>query len=388
VTVVSAGTGASGLSGGAIDDVPWEELARVARVLGETPLEGVPALAPEVAAFTGELGLWDVPSALRPWIATIAGCVRPARGRDRALLDLGGLRDGKVLLPRVDRAGWDADSLARVLTASEFARGRRLGFWAVDAPVLRFDEEHRIGDADLAARHDDETRLGWLAARLRDAVAKGGAVAAVLLGPWLGVTAPRAAALSSMVGLLCGEVMVGAGSPAGLRFESARDRMLQSMGVRRAWDRVTAVTQAETLSVALAGDDAVIVADAVVLAIGGIAAGGVVYELPEQTAGTGRSTAGKAPFRLSVSADVTLAAGMPDALGIASSLYGPELDRSTWPVAGRSAVLETVGVHCVGPRANERILAAGDVVAGRRRTVLEAIESGIAAGSAASALTK
>jgi len=387
VTVVSAGVGASGLSGGAIDDVPWEELARAARVLGEAPLDAVPTLAPDVAAFAGELGLWDVPSASRPWIATMAGCIRPARGRDRGLLDLGELRDAKVLLPRVDRAGWDADALARVLTASEFARGRRVGFCAVDSPVLRFDEEHRIGDADLAARYDDEARLGWLAARFRDAVAKGGAVAAVLLGPWLGVTAPRAAALSAMVGLPCGEVMVGAGSPAGLRFEAARDRMLQAMGVRRAWDRVTAVSRAEKLSVALAGDDAAIVADAVVLAIGGIAAGGVIYEPPE-TAGAQRSTVGKVPFQLSMSADVTLSAGAPDALGIVSSLHGPELDRSAWPVGGRSAVLETVGVRCVGPRANDRILAAGDVVAGRRRTVLEAVESGLAAGSLASMLTK
>src|SRR6185312_8892111 len=141
---------------------------------------------------------------------------------------------------------------------------------------------------------------------------------------WLGATAPRAATLSSMVGLPCGEVMAGVGSPAGLRFEAARDRMLQAMGVRRAWDRVTAVTRSGKLSVALAGDEAAIVADAVVLAIGGIGAGGVIYEPPEQTASGARSTVGEVPVQLSVSADVTLAAGAPDALGIVSSMHGPE----------------------------------------------------------------
>ncbi len=363
--------------------MPWEQLVRAARALGGSPIHEVAALAPDVAAFADELGLWDVPRGSRPWIATVAGCIRPARGRDRALLDLGELEDTRVFLPRVDRAGWDADSLARVFTASTFARRHRLRFSAVDAPVLRFDDEHRIGDADLAARHDDDARLRWLAARLRETVAGGGGVGAVLLGPWLGVAAPRAEALSAMVGLPCGEALIGASSPAGLRFEAARDRMLDGAGVRRVWDRAIAVTRVDALSVAVAGGDAVLVADTVVLAIGGIAAGGVVYAPPEQAAGSELSRRGRRPFQLSLDVEVALSAGGPTPLDIVSSMRGPELDSSAWPADGRPALLETIGVSCVGSRAAERIHAAGDVVAGRRRTLLEAAESGIAAGAAA-----
>ena len=48
---------------------------------------------------------------------------------------------------------------------------------------------------------------------------------------------------------------------------------------------------------------------------------------------------------------------------------------------GGPGALEAVGVRCEGARAAPGITAAGDVVAGRPRTVLEAVAGGIAAGA-------
>src|SRR6185295_18811801 len=109
--------------------------------------------------FAADLDLWDLPESERPWLATMAGRIRPARGRDRALLDLAPLEGAVVLVPRADRATWDADALAATLASDPFGRARKIAFHAIDLPVLRYDDEHRIGDADLAARHDDDARL-------------------------------------------------------------------------------------------------------------------------------------------------------------------------------------------------------------------------------------
>ena len=136
------------------------------------------------------------------------------------------------------------------------------------------------------------------------------------------------------------------------------------------------------LSVSLARGEAPLAADAVVLAIGGIAAGGVIYAPPEHAAGTGLPPGGKVPFELSVAAPVVLSARGPGRMGIVGSMHGPELDLSAWPVGDGPGALEAVGVLCVGVRAGEGIYAAGDVVAGRARTVLEAVASGLAAGAA------
>jgi glycerol-3-phosphate dehydrogenase subunit B len=383
VTVVGKGAGASALGSGAVDDLPWEQISRGARVLGESPTRAVHPLSAPAAAFVAELGLWDVSAVERSWIATVAGRIRPARGRDRALLDLGGREGSLVILPRADRAGWDADALAATLAADPFARSQHLAFRAVDLPVLRFDDEHRIGDADLAIRHDDPARLAWLAGRLRTALATVTGASAILLGPWLGAAAPRAEALSAAVGVPCGEALVGVGSPAGLRFEVARDRLLDTLGVRRLRARVTRVGHASpvgSLTVSLAGSEAPLTADAVVLAIGGIAGGGVVYAPPEHLAGTELAPAAKLPFELSLAAPVLLSADGRTRLDVVSSMQGTELDVSAWPVHGRAGALEIVGILSTAAQAGDGIYAAGDVVAGRPRTVLEAVASGLAAG--------
>jgi glycerol-3-phosphate dehydrogenase subunit B len=124
-------------------------------------------------------------------------------------------------------------------------------------------------------------------------------------------------------------------------------------------------------------------ADIVVLAIGGLAGGGVIYAPPEHAAGADLPPGGRVPFELSVSAPVVLSLSGSSRMEIIASMHGPELDLTAWPRDGRPGVLETVGVLCEGVRAAERIYAAGNVVAGRPRTLLEAAAAGIAAGASA-----
>ncbi len=172
------------------------------------------------------------------------------------------------------------------------------------------------------------------------------------------------------------------GSPAGLRFEAARDRLLDTLGVKRVRSRVTRVEGEASLTVSLAGGEAPLAATAVVLALGGIAAGGLVYAPPERAAGIDLPPAGRAPFELSLQAPVALSADGAARMSVVASMHGPELDVSAWPIDGRPGALEAVGVLCSGVRAGVGIHAAGDVVAGRARTVLEAVTSGLAAGAA------
>jgi glycerol-3-phosphate dehydrogenase subunit B len=382
VTIVSAGPGASALGGGAVDDVPWEQLVRASRALGITPRAR--PLPDDVHAFTSDLGTWNLDDERLAWVATIAGRVRPARGRDHALLDLATLPGARVMLPRADRSSWDADAIAAGLTDDPFARAHRITFLAADAPVLRFDEERRVADGDLALRHDAEARLAWLAERIREGVTRTSATA-VLLGPWLGAAASQSARLSQLAGLPVGEALCGVGSPAGLRFEAARDRLLATIGARVLVDRVTTIERDGGLAITLTRGASLLV-DGVVLATGGLAGGGLIYEPPDYHAAADLPSGVRAPFRLSLRAPVTLAAKLgADALTgeATSSLHGPAIDETAWPRGNRAGMLESAGIRCKGARAADGITAAGDVVAGRPRTALEAVAAGICAGSEA-----
>jgi glycerol-3-phosphate dehydrogenase subunit B len=304
------------------------------------------------------------------------------------MLDLAALPGGaRVVLPRVARPAWEADALARTLSAERYARERELRFDAVEATVLRFGGERRVAAAELAARHDEPARLDWLAERLREALGlerkAGRRVDAILLGAWLGAEAPRAAALSEVVGVPVGEILSGVGSAAGHRFEAARDRMLVALGVQREPRRVLDLRAVGAeLRVATDAEVTPVSCDRAVLAIGGLAAGGVRYVPPERDAGPDELPAARIPFELSLDAPVGLAA-FGRRLEIVSSIHGPVLDDGAWPTGADPGLLETVGVACHGPIAADRIYAAGDVVADRPRTRLEAARSGLRAGAAA-----
>jgi len=388
VRLFDPGLGPSCLWGGAVDDRPWEQVARACEVLEAAPLSGPVPL--QVEAFVEALGVWDLPPAGRPLVrlATEAGRVRVARGREEGLLDLSALPHGaRVVLPRVARDEWDADALARCLGADDYAQRRQLRLHAVDSKLLLMVGEERIAAPDLAARHDAPERLRWLMDRLHELIMLerdgGRRVDAILLGPWLGVELPRAPEISDALGVEVGEIMSGLGNAPGMRFEAARNRLMASLGVEREPRAVRTVERdGDALRVTVAADSEPIEAHAIVLAIGGVAGGGIQYEPPENHEDQDGPAAGRAPFALSLQAPVALQAqGLP--IEIVSSTFGPALDEVAWPTDPDPGLLEAVGIACDGPVAAPGIYAAGDAVEDRPRTRLQAVFSGLRAGAAA-----
>ncbi len=388
VTLVSGGVGASALYAGAVDDVPWDELERSAEISGAA-LEARP-LPAELSAFAEALDLWRVAEdgAPPPRLVTTAGITRSAQAHDRALLDLGTCRGRTVLVPRAERAGWDADSLVRCLRGA-VSPADEVDLAAIGAPVLRFDEERDIVDVDLAARHDDDARLAWLASTLAAEIERWGrASVALLLGPWLGASRSRADALSARLGVPVGEALSATSGTAGARFERARDALLDKLGARVVAGWVTRVEggAAKPRVVLRAGEP--LACDVVVLATGGLIGGGVRYAPPEYGAPAEGAKAVRPPLTLSPEvAGAHLSFGGDH--GPASSTQGPVLDERAWPRGPEDGALERCGVW-VDERGHlaKKVLAAGDVVFGGRRTVLRAVASGLAAGRAAAALDR
>lgn len=396
VTLISAGIGASSFYAGALDDEPWDVLERAAATL-RAPLVA-PSIDPDMLKITRSLDLFSIPDegAMLPRLATTAGVLRSARAHDRALLDLNRARGRAVLVPRADRAGWDADSMVRCLREAWSSTGEPSegpsgapSFEAVSTPVLRFDEERDIVDADLAARHDDPSRLAWLSDRLSEEIARRGAErVAILLGPWLGAARSRADELSDRLGVPVGESLAATAATAGLRFEAARTELLRTLDVRTIERRATSITaQAPGLErrrfvVDLEGAEG-IPCDAVVITSGGLVGGGLRFEPAEHAAAAEGADHVRTALvvrprfegaRLSLGLDI----------GPASSTHGPVLDDRGWPTGATDGALERAGV-LVGDdgRAAPFLYAAGDLAFGRRRTVLSAVRSGAAAGWAA-----
>ena len=266
VVVLDGGSGASTLAPGALDGALESASAPAGRALPAPPFAGF------------------VLGACR--VATTAGIVRRAAGRDLALLDLDAAGDGMIAVPTSAHHGWDA----RVLTA-QWNDGASAGptslagrFVSLEATLLRFTDERDLPDADLARRHDDPARLAWLAERLREALAEattaGQRIGAVLLPPWLGAESSRAAALSSLLEIPTGEALAANLGPSGLRFEASRDRAFGERGVKVRRTRAKAVRRVAgeptSFAVELAGGES-IAARAVILASGGLIGGGLRY---------------------------------------------------------------------------------------------------------------
>jgi glycerol-3-phosphate dehydrogenase subunit B len=375
VILIDGGSGASTLWTGAIDDLPWERLAVAVAV----------PLPPELRSILDALDAFVVGDAATA-VVTSAGLVRPARGRDAALLDATLAASGPVAVVRALRPGWDADALAQAWGAA---------FVPIDAAILRTTDEERIPDADFASRHDEDARLGWLAARLREGLARaggaGGRCAAVALPPCLGVARSRSVALSGRVGLPCGEAMGSPGGPAGLRFEAARDRALAAAGVRRTFARATRVEAAPGTGWRVHFEDGpAIDARAVVLATGGLLGGGLEYLPAEVTLATALPPGSRLPLRATVDAPVVLGErGRP--LALPSSLFGAAPETIAAPFVA-SPLLERAGVLvgpggavAPGPAAESAtgLYAAGELVADAPRTWWAALAEGCRAGAAA-----
>jgi hypothetical protein len=364
VTLMDRGAGASVLSTGAIDFLPWEDQGDGGGPISPDVLPVLDAFASFVLTERGAI------------LATTAGVLRLARGHDAALIDVSPRGGRRVAVARCRRPQWDADALAPAWGPE---------FVPLDVPILRHRDEDRIPDVDFAERHDEAARLDWLADRLRESVARG-SWAAVVLPPSLGIDLPRARVLSERVGVPCGEAL-GAPGVSGLRFERARDRALASAGVKRMRARVT--------SVELAGgrwrvtsEEVTLDAAAVVFAIGGLIAGGLEYAPSEATLATALPAVALPPVRLGLRAPGAIGAdGRP--LDLPSSLFGVAPEDLAWPFAA-APLLERAGLQVgaegavpldgAGPGG---LYAAGDVVADTPRTWGTALASGVIAGAAA-----
>ncbi len=371
VTLVSRGAGASALTSGAVDDAAWEQA-----------LEAPAALGADLEAFVAALGVWEVGPA-RACVATSSGVLRATRGHDRAVLDLASLGRGKVLVPRVDRAGWDADALARAFDAHPSAFALGLRFVAVDAPALLDADWAAASDIDVASHHDDAAALASLAARLRELPGLA-AAAGVLLGPWLGAAASCASALVAALGKPAGEVVSPAGGPAGTRLEAACARLVASAGVSSVAGRAV---RAEAGRVTCA-DGSALEADAVVLAVGGLVGGGLALGAAAPLGDDGEPRyETRAPFVLTLDAPAPLRVG-GRALVETSAAWGMAGEALAWSTARGGSWLERAGVALdasgrVEGAAGAWLLAAGECVADAPRTVLAAARAGLRAGTTA-----
>ena len=156
VTMVRGRTGATSLGSGAIDADVDDDAKDVAKAL-------------ELFSFE------------RATLATSAGMLRAARGRDLALCDLASVT-GAVMLADVAHPSWDARALG-----AAYAELDSRGFVVRDVGLVLHTRDRAMHHAELAALHDDPARLATAAERIKEALSEGGAFGAVLLPPWLGV---------------------------------------------------------------------------------------------------------------------------------------------------------------------------------------------------------
>ena len=354
-TVFHGVAGSSGLYSGALDFELWDRASEASALP-----EGLPE-------FSDALGAWLLGPAERR-LATPEGNVRPARGSDRAILDLDPCAGKRIAVVDVERDDWDAQLLAKSFASSPWAVQTQTRFQAVPVKALQNGFERRIAGYDFAALHDQPERAQALQSALR---ASGETPDAWLLGPWLGLERPLARELSLALGVPVGETTSAPGGAAGARFENARDRLL---------GRIAAVERGQLTRIERRGsgyclhlrDRAPREFPVLVLATGGVAAGGVALERSfERRGGTG--------FRLSFTAPVLLELADEVVEGVSS------LSSVDFVELGLGALLE-VGIATLADgsaRDNPGIFVAGDAIAGRPRTALRAAHSGIAAARAA-----
>jgi len=373
VSVIHDRAGSSALYSGAIDDEPApSEHDRAAS-----------ELEPDARAFVAALGLWRL-GPLR--LATREGVVRQASGADRALLDLEPLAGRNVAVADVSRDDWDAPLLVGAFGASDWARRTSTRFSLVDVPAIRRGHERRVTSHDFAALFDEPERLDALAKLLEEC---GKDHDAWLLGPWLGTVPSTALRMQSALSKPIGEATSSVGGAAGARFEHARTALFRARSIDIVSGRVTDIRErGERWVVEFDPADGArdhagtrkrngneLETTAAVIATGGVAAGGIAFVWEPERGAHGFRLPYTAPVALSLDGEAGDSGG---------SLYGASLE------SRGLGVLERVGVHADAEGAALRgsvavsgLYAAGDALAARPRTVLEAVRSGIRAGRSA-----
>jgi anaerobic glycerol-3-phosphate dehydrogenase len=320
-----------------------------------------PGVAVERAAFLKELSLFgDTTGAV---CATWEGGVKSVVASAGALLELDRLAGKHIVLADVGRQDWDAHRLALALGAEPWSRLTGTRFSAVPVSGLRYAAEAAISGHDFAALHDDSERLAWLTTRLQRAEAEADAW---LLGPWLGIATESRPRLEEELGVPAGEVSSPPGGAAGARFQVKKQRLAESLRLERLTAELLAVeVDAQGVHLQLQHERAPRFArdaSGVVLATGGVAAGGIVLE-------------------------GGLGGGEPPSFRLAYQLPFDALLRSKALAAGwleDVRELERIGVDAGRLEALSagRVVAAGDLLAGGRHDVAFAIDSGLRAALA------
>lgn len=379
VTLAWDGAGASALYSGALDRVEWGALPETLN-MPHLPHQPEP-LPSDMEAFLAALGAFAPASRSGARVATSSGVLRPARCRDRALLDLEPLRGRRVDVVDLGRPGWDAAALARSWSDSAWARQTRTVFHALAVEAPQLDAVRSLPSGELAARADDPE---WRALLGRALARAGDSERPLLMGPWLGCEPESVEQLRSQLRRPIGETLSEPGGAAGARFEAARDAWLSHAGVRveRCSVRSVArrgagyevrvtrdVTRDDGERVTLGAPSAPAISE-VILAIGGVVGGGIHFLAGGGLEGRSFSLSLDAglPVRLA-GREVALSSG---ALGVDLQQLGPD-------------ALRLVGVS-VDEHMRARapaLYAAGDVIEARPRCVLDAIHTGLEAARAA-----
>lgn len=358
VRLIDGGPGATALSSGALD--------------GDGPLGG------DAKAVVSALGAVELGDTI---VATMAGVLRRTRGTDRAVLRI--RPDSTVFVPDSSHPRWRGSLLARTWDAAPLATESRIRFVSSKVSLLQGEAEHAMGDVEMASRHDDPARVRTLAARLREALPP--AAGAVALPPWLGVRESRAALLSELVGVPCGEVLGDPAGPAGERFVHARDAALAKSSVVVTRGRVVSFARDDAGLFVTLGSSEVHRASAIVVAIGGVAGGGIRYTPSAAIAATALPPYPQPTFALSLESALTIGLDGHPFL-VPGSMFGIAPEEIALPYGGVT-ILERVGVLAASAQAfGHDVHVAGDVVEGTPRTWLDALASGTAAGLAAAAI--
>ncbi|GAC1351290.1 MAG: hypothetical protein NVSMB1_02890 [Polyangiales bacterium] len=379
VTIVTGRAGASALGCGAYDLEGW-------RVKG-----GDRASIPEeVRSFLEHA---EAPIVVEDaHVVTPHGVLRPARARDLQVLPVPASR-AVIVIPRVPVVGWDADAIAASLqeTFALQPSSDRCAAHVVDATLLFHKNEMRMPIADVAAAHDDPARADWLVARLKEALQRAPSANVILLPPILGIAPTTVARIRTQILMPIGEALGEPGGPAALRHAHWTRVELRRAAIDRIDRDVACVSQRGARVDGVEHE-----ADRIILAIGGAAAGGLLYGTSENEGGGETPPRAQTWLRASVTIEraeteepvVLFHRGAP--LLEASSLFGgdpseflldasPALLQAGFAVDSRATVIDRRGDRVPW------LFAAGDVLQATPRTALSAIERGIRAGRAAAA---
>lgn len=372
VMLFGLGPGASALTSGAVHGRGFglaggtpRHRAAGSRAPGESP-----ALSTDLEAFAEALGLWTLPSG-GCWLATQSGVCLEADGHDRAVLDLQGVAGGQVGVVEAGPGNWDGASLALALSSSPWARQTGTRFVPVSVGACA-DGEHRVPVADFAALHDEPGRVARLGDSLRKA---GGSLDGWLLGPWLGSRTSPTSELEARAEKPVGETTSLPGETAGVRLEGRAAALVRDSGAEVLRGGAVSITEKENaveIYVESSSGGQHHTGDAAVLAVGGVLSGGICMSSLSEVG------AGKGAFRLSVEVPAGFELGGM-AEGPVSSQFGVDLLELGLGALARVGIR----VHEARVMGGSRVFAAGDGVAERPRTVLEAAGSGLLAGRAA-----